>query len=81
MRQRGGGRDADQVPLWLLAFCFALMGPAMGINAVLVATAVPAMVPLGLGGLVAAGCVGVVLGVVPAVWLARRIHAGIREDR
>ncbi len=66
-------------PLWLSLFCFALMGPAVGINAVFVALATPAAAPYGLGGLIVAGAIGVVLGLVPARWLARKIHQGLRE--
>lgn len=67
------------VPLWLSLFCFALMGPAVGINAVFVALAMPLMAPLGTRGLVAAGAVGVVLGILPARWLARKIHEGLAD--
>lgn len=73
--------DMHGTPLGLFLFCFALMGPAMGINAVLVALAIPAMAPLGVAGLAVAGILGVAVGVLPAIWLARRIHDGIREDR
>jgi hypothetical protein len=66
-------------PLWLRLFCFALMGPAVGINAVFVALATPAAAPYGIGGLIAAGAIGIVLGLVPARWLARKIDEGLRE--
>jgi hypothetical protein len=69
----------EPVPLWLSLFCFALMGPAMGINAVFLALAIPAMAPFGTNGLIAAGLVGVAVGVLPARWLARKIHEGIGE--
>jgi hypothetical protein len=69
----------EPVPLWLSLFGFALMGPAMGINAVFLALAIPAMAPFGTNGLIAAGLVGVAVGVFPARWLARKIHEGIGE--
>jgi hypothetical protein len=71
----------DRPPRWLWWFCFALMGPAMGINAVLGAMAVPALAPYGFAGMAVAGAIGIMLGTLPAQWLARRIHEGIREDR
>lgn len=74
-------RDKGDVPPGLMLFCYALMGPGCGINAAFVALAVPAMTPFGLHGLVAASLVGAVLGIVPARWLARRIHEGLADDR
>lgn len=67
------------IPLGLLLFCFALMGPAFAINAAFIAITVPAMAPYGLYGLVIAGLVGSVFGIFPALWLARRIHAGLHD--
>lgn len=72
--------DAPRTPLWLLAFCYALMGPAVGINAVFVALAIPATAPFGVTGMMIAGAIGAVVGILPALWLAHRIHKGIRED-
>lgn len=72
--------DEASPPFWLLAFCYALMGPAVGINAVFVALAIPATAPYGVTGMLIAGMIGAILGVLPALWLARRIHQGIRED-
>lgn len=67
-------------PLGLLLFCFALMGAGFAINAAFIALAIPAMAPYGVKGLVIAGLVGSVFGIFPALWLARRIHDGIRDD-
>ncbi len=64
----------------LLLFCFALMGPAFAINAAFIAIAVPAMAPFGVKGLVIVGLIGSVFGIFPALWLARRIQEGIRDD-
>lgn len=75
-----GRAQKDRVPGKLLAFCFALMGPALAINAAFVALAVPAMAPYGVKGIVIAGLIGSVFGIFPALWLARRIHEGIRDD-
>lgn len=72
--------DTEQTPIWLLAFCYALMGPACAINGAFIAIAIPAMAPLGFSGLLAAGALGAIVGIAPAIWLARRIHEGIRED-
>ena len=69
----------EPVPLWLSLFCFALMGPAMGINAAFLALAIPAMARFGTAGLIAAGPVGILIGIFPARWLARKIHEGISE--
>jgi flagellar motor component MotA len=69
----------EPVPLWLSLFCFALMGPAMGINAAFLALAIPAMARFGTTGLIAAGLVGTLIGIFPARWLARKIHEGISE--
>ena len=76
---RSGKNGEDGVPLWLSLFCFALMGPAVGINAVFVAVATPAFAPYGIGGLIAAGALGFVLGIIPARWLARRINEGLKD--
>lgn len=75
-----GAAEVPPVPRWLLAFCFALMGPAFAINSAFIALAVPAMAPYGVQGLVIVGLIGSVFGIFPALWLARRIHEGIRED-
>lgn len=74
------GVEAPPLPRWLLAFCFALMGPAFAINSAFIALAIPAMAPYGVQGLVIVGLIGSVFGIFPALWLARRIHEGIRED-
>lgn len=66
-------------PAWLYLFCYALMGPAVGINAVLIALAIPATAPFGIQGMIVAGAVGAVIGILPAIWLARNIDAGLRE--
>jgi hypothetical protein len=72
--------DKHRTPLWLLLFCYALMGPAVGINFAFIALAIPALASFGITGLIGAGLVGAVVGILPAIWLARQIHAGIRED-
>ena len=80
MAMTRSGHDKHQTPLWLLLFCYALMGPAVGINFAFIALAIPAMSPFGVAGLILAGLVGAVVGILPAIWLARQIGAGIRED-
>ncbi len=66
-------------PLWLLAFCYLLMGPGVGINCVFVAFAMPALAQFGLTGLLIAFAIGMVLGIPAAILLARKIHKGISE--
>lgn len=70
-------RARREVPLGLLMFCYAMMGPACAINGAFIALALPAIAPYGLNGIVIAGLVGAVVGVLPARWLAGRIHDGI----
>lgn len=65
------------LPLGLLAFCFAMMGPAFAINSAFIAISIPAMAPYGIYGLVISGLIGSVFGIFPALWLARRIHEGV----
>lgn len=77
-RRRTPGKQP--LPLGLLLFCFAMMGPAFAINSAFVAISVPAMAPYGVYGLVVVGLVGSVFGIFPALWLARRIHEGIRDE-
>jgi hypothetical protein len=72
-------RAKEPIPLWISIFCFALMGPAMGINAAFLALAIPSMASYGTDGLFAAGAIGVVTGLLPARWLARKIHEGLSE--
>lgn len=67
-------------PFKLVAFTYALMGPACGINGAFIALSIPPMAQFGLQGLIAAAAIGAVLGILPALWLARRIHDGLRED-
>lgn len=75
-----GRPEKHSVPLGLLLFCFALMGPAFAINTAFIAISISAMAPYGVHGLVMAGLAGSVFGIFPALWLARRIHAGIRDE-
>jgi hypothetical protein len=70
-----------KTPFWLFVFCYALMGPACAINGAFIALAIPAVAKFGIEGLLVAGVLGAVVGILPALWLARRIHEGIRDDR
>lgn len=74
-------RDAEKhaTPRWLFALMYALMGPACGINGAFIALSIPALAPYGMPAVLAAGACGAVLGILPALWLARRIGEGIRE--
>ncbi len=69
----------DKPNIWLSLFCFALMGPACAINGAFVAIAIPAMAPYGYPGLIMFAAVGAVLGILPARWMARKIHDGISD--
>jgi hypothetical protein len=80
MSKRNGTTAKHPLPLGLLLFCFAMMGPAFAINSAFIAISVPAMAPYGVYGLVVAGLVGSVFGIFPALWLARRINEGIRDE-
>jgi len=68
------------VSIGLLLFCYALLGPGCAINAVFVALAIPATAPYGMTGLLFAAAIGMVLGILPATWLARRIAEGLHDD-
>lgn len=74
-----GTQQKRPLPCGLVLFCFALMGPAFAINAAFIALALPVMATYGVKGLVIAGLFGSVFGIFPALWLARRIHEGIRD--
>jgi hypothetical protein len=74
---KDGPVTSSGIPLGLRLFCFGLMGPACAINAAFIAIAIPAMAPYGVNGLVVAGLMGAVVGLLPAQWLARRIHEGL----
>ena len=76
---RSPSSTSARTPAWLLAFCYALMGPACAINGAFIAISIPQMAQFGLTGLVVAGAIGALIGILPAIWLARQIHAGISE--
>jgi len=68
------------VSIGLLLFCYALLGPGCAINAVFVALAIPATAPYGTSGLFVAAAIGMVLGILPTIWLSRRIAEGLHDD-
>lgn len=70
---------AGPIPRALRLFCLALMVPACAINGTLVAVAVPFLAPYGMPALLIAAAIGGVLGVLPAQWLAKKIHEGLNE--
>ncbi len=80
MTSHSAAPEAVRPSIGLLAFCYALMGAACGINGAMISLAVPAMAQFGLKGLVVAGGIGAVLGIFPAIWLARRIAQGLTEN-
>lgn len=72
--------ETDSKPaLGLRLFCLALMVPAGAINGAFVALAIPHLAAYGIPAHLAAGAVGGVVGVLPARWLARKIHEGLKE--
>lgn len=81
MRSQAHVEEHEQPPLPrpLVLFCLALLCPACAVNAAFIAIALPFMAPYGVEGLVVAGLIGSLLGIFPALWLARRIHDGIRD--
>lgn len=70
----------SRAPLWLSLFCYALMGPACAINGAFIAISIPAMASTGYTGLYLAAAIGALVGVLPARWMARKIHEGIADD-
>lgn len=70
---------AGPIPRGLRLFCLALMVPACAINGALVAVAIPALAPFGMPALLIASGIGGVLGLLPARWLAKKIHEGLNE--
>lgn len=77
----GQAPHTSQPPLWLALFTYALMGPACAINGAFIAISIPALAPYGYTGLGVAAAIGAVIGVLPARWMARKIHEGIAEHR
>lgn len=67
------------VPFALRAFCLALMMPAGAINGAFIALAIPALAPYGIPALLLAAIAGAVLSILPARWLAQKIHDGLNE--
>ncbi len=67
-------------PLPLQLFCLALMVPACAINGAFVALAIPALAPYGIPALLVSSLIGGMIGVLPARWLALKIHEGLREE-
>lgn len=79
MSNRGAEIPTSRPATALRLFCLALMVPAGAINAAFVALAVPDLADYGITALVIAGLAGGVLGMLPARWLARKIHEGLSE--
>lgn len=70
--------DSGPTPA-LRAFCLALMVPAGAINGAFVALAIQGLAQYGIPALLIAGLIGGAVGMLPAKWLARKIHEGLRE--
>jgi hypothetical protein len=66
-------------PRWLSLFTFALLGPAMGINVAMITLAIPSLAQYGLAPLLVGGAIGFVIGLLPARWLAVKIHEGLSD--
>jgi hypothetical protein len=79
MSNRDASLPTSQPTTALRLFCLALMVPAGAINGAFVALAVPELAHYGIPALLIAGIAGGVLGMLPARWLARKIHEGLSE--
>ena len=66
-------------PLALRMFTHVMMCAGCAINGVFISLAVPAMAQFGINGMLAAAMIGGILGIIPARWLARKIHEGLSE--
>lgn len=73
------GADEGKPALALRLFCLALMVPACAINGAFVALAIPQLGPYGTPALWIAGLIGGIAGLLPARWLAQKIHEGLQE--
>ena len=71
--------EPQPVPTWLWFFCYALVGSAGAINAVLITLAIPAMAAYGYHGMLIAALIGMIAAIPVAIWMARRIHRGINS--
>lgn len=67
----------DGPPLVLRIFTLVLLCSGCAINGVFVSLAIPAMASYGVRGMLAFALVGGCLGVLPARWLANKIHEGL----
>lgn len=79
MPEKHPSRSTKQTPRWLYIFSYALMGPACAINAVFIAIGLRISEHFGVTGLFVAAALGAIIGVLPTIWLARKIHEGISE--
>ncbi len=66
-------------PLALKVFCYAMMLSAGAINGIMLSLAIPAAAPYGFAGFAVAAALGMVAGIWPARWLARKIHDGLSD--
>lgn len=80
MNEMSAPRRKPSRPSWgMLAFAYALLGPALAINMVFIALAVPSLVPYGFPGLVLAGLAGFVIALPAAYVFAGRLQSAIGE--
>lgn len=79
MSNRGANVPTSQPATALRLFCLGLMVPAGAINGAFIALAIPDLAHYGIPALAIAGLAGGILGILPARWLARKIHEGLRE--
>lgn len=79
MTQVDDHKPAQRPPLGLRIFTLAMMSAGCAINGVFVSLAVPAMAPYGVKGMLAAAAIGSLIGILPAHWLASKIHEGLKE--
>jgi hypothetical protein len=79
MKHSNTAKHETPPPMALRLFCLALMVSACAINGAFVALAVPTLAPYGIPALLVAGLIGGAIGLLPARWLAQKIHEGLRE--
>lgn len=79
MTLRPDNKTLESPPLGLRIFAHLLLCSGCAINGVFVPLAIPTMAPYGVPGMLISAAIGGVLGVLPARWLANKIHDGISE--
>lgn len=80
MNERTASQSIERPALVLRAFTLTLLCSGCAINGVFVSLAIPAMANYGVRGMLVFAAIGGCLGVLPARWLAIKIHEGLNEQ-